>query len=152
MKIIYLTQGKATIVDDGDYEWINQWKWYYNGRYAVRTIRLTDGGRVTIFMHRVILNPLDEMFTDHINHDRLDNRRSNLRACTRSQNLANSVRATNNRSGKKGVTWDKQSNKWISQVGYHRKHINLGRFDKLEDAASAYQIKAKELFGEFYNE
>jgi len=89
MRQIELTQGKFSIIDDEDFEYISQWKWYYlNLGYAVRK----SGGRANqklVYMHRAIMCPPDELDIDHINRNRLDNRRSNLRICTRKENLAN---------------------------------------------------------------
>lgn len=100
-------------------------------------------------MHLSVMGHPYGMKTDHVNRNTLDNRRSNLRVCTHSQNLANSVRAINNRSGKKGVCWKKENNKWCVQIGYHGVRTHVGYYDSIEDAAMAYDNKAKELFGEF---
>lgn len=82
---------------------------------------------------------------DHINGDKGDNRMANLRAATRSQNLANT------RKGKpfKGVSWATKRSTWIAQIVCNGKHHWLGEFDTPEAAAAAYQTKAKALFGEF---
>src|SRR4030066_2184242 len=112
MKEIKLTRGKVAIVDDEDYEWINQWKWHCNGQgYAERHCDI-PGKRTMIKMHRLILNTPNGMETDHINHNRLDNRKSNLRVRTRSQNAINTPIRSSNTSGKKGVDWKKNVGKW----------------------------------------
>ncbi len=87
MKEIPLTQGKVALVDDEDYEYLTQWKWCYN-RYAVRCIG-PKNHRQRIAMHQVILNPPEGLETDHIDRNKLNNQRSNLRAVTRSENMQN---------------------------------------------------------------
>ena len=92
MKKIELTQGKFALVDDEDFEWLNQWKWYANHLgytwYVVRSVRY-DNEVKAILMHRSILNAKIGEEIDHINHNGLDNRKKNLRICTRSQNNMN---------------------------------------------------------------
>lgn len=148
MRTIHLTKGQFVQVDDRDYEFLNQWKWRCNGHYAVRTI--TKPKRYTILMHRLILECMgNENFelSDHINGDKLDNRRVNLRPATRSQNMWNSRKQVNNTSGAKGVT--KHQGKWRADIGINGKRRYLGHFDSVKAAAAAYSIAAKELYGEF---
>lgn len=89
------------------------------------------------------------METDHINGDRLDNRKENLRICTRVQNFQNMKMHIDNTSGFKGVSWDSEREKWISQIftGGHTKF--LGRFEDSEKAARVYDDAARKYFGEF---
>ena len=89
---------------------------------------------------------------DHINGDPLDNRIENLREATIQQNGCNRGKNKNNSSGYKGVTWHKANKKWLAQIMHNGKNIYLGCFDLLEDAAEAYQAKAKELHGEYYHD
>jgi len=147
MKEIPLTQGRFTIVDDEDFEWANQWKWYLNtSGYAVRVDYHQQ--KRTIYLSRMICHTPIEMETDHINGNRLDNREINLRICTRTQNRQNRIIHKNNSSGYKGVTFDKRKRKWCAQIKCS-KHIHLGYFDCLKDAARAYDLAAKKYFGEF---
>ena len=88
MKAILLTQGKCAIVDNQDFNFINRWKWYFSGRYAVRGVWIDKKVKI-VRMHRVLLNIPSNKECDHINGDKLDNRRSNLRVCTRSDNGKN---------------------------------------------------------------
>jgi len=99
-------------------------------------------------LHRDILKCSDDFEIDHINGDRLDNRRSNLRIATRSENSCNTVRK-NNLSGQKGVSYLKHNKKWIAQISKNRKKYYLGCFESKFDAIKVYQDKAKELHGEF---
>lgn len=151
-KEIPITKEKVALVDDEDFELLSRYKWYCQGMpggdKAARH-PLGNNKRSTILMHRVIMGAPDNVFVDHINHNTLDNRRSNLRICTNSENQHNRVRSINNTSGYKGVTWNKKTQKWLSRV-----HLNgichvLGSFDDIKDAARAYDKFAKESFGEF---
>ena len=94
-KEIKLTKGFVAIVDDEDYEWLSQWKWHYD-KYACR--RKSTGYKQSkiVFMHREILGYEGELDVDHINKDRIDNRKCNLRLATRSQNLANTMKKSLN--------------------------------------------------------
>jgi hypothetical protein len=148
MKEIKLTQGKVTVVDDEDYEWLNQWKWHYAGGSALRNIVKNKKWK-SIWMHRLIMNTPDDLYVDHINHNRLDNRKKNLRICTTGQNNRNSLKRKNNKSGYKGVYWKKQSKKWCAEIGINNERMYLGLFVDIKDAVNAYNRKAKELHGEF---
>jgi hypothetical protein len=147
MKKIALTQGKYALVDDADFEYLNQFKWCINNSgYAVRR----TGGRkakLTI-MHRVLMGAQDGQEVDHANRDKLDNRMSNLRFVTRAQNIANTPLNRRNISGLKGVSWNKAKGKWQVRIGFMGNTISLGyHHDKIE-AAKRYNNKALELYGE----
>lgn len=150
MKEIQLTQGQKAIVDDEDFEGLMKFRWYatfqprHNGYYAVRW----EEGK-TIRMHRQIISAHLGQCVDHKNQDSLDNRRENLRFCSNSQNMANQGLYQNNSSGLKGVDWHASRQKWRSYIRFKRKKIYLGSFDVKQDAADAYDAKARELFGEF---
>lgn len=102
-KKIKLTQGKHAIVDDEDFERLSQYKWYYHHEgYAVRNSKENMRRRL-ISMHRIINNTPDGKVTDHINGDKLDNRKSNLRSCTHAENARNSKLRSDSSSGMKGV-------------------------------------------------
>lgn len=149
-KQIPLTQGLLATVDDADFEWLNQWKWYAAkiGKtfYAVRA----DGKfpfRKHIYMHTEIMSTPKGMKTDHRDHDGLNNTRVNLRNCTHAQNQQNRDRLPNNTSGYKGVSWNK--GKWQAHISVDNKLIGLGRFSDVKDAARAYNEAAKNFYGEF---
>ena len=150
MKYIQLGRSpKKAVVDDDDYELLNQYKWHCNpDGYAVRNVWNSRKCK-TISMHRFIINTPDGMLTDHINHDRLDNRRSNLRVCSLSQNHINLRNTINRTSGKRGVSWDKKSRKWRAQIELSGTKYHLGFYDEIDEAHQIYLNKAKELFGEF---
>jgi HNH endonuclease/AP2 domain len=85
---------------------------------------------------------------DHKNRIQSDNRWGNLRACDRSQNMGNSFKSSNT-SGIKGVVWDSDRSKWRAQIRINGKKVNLGRFDKIDDAQYAHNFAAQLAFGEF---
>jgi len=156
MKKIPLTQGKFALVDDEDFEWLNQWKWYYSkvgkdgiGGYAMRKFRV-NGKQKTIRMHRLINNTPDGMDTDHDNGNKLDNRRKNLRDATTSQNQINRKKGRGNYSSRfKGVFWHKVTKKWHAQITLNGKRIHLGLFVSELAAAAAYDEAAIKFHGEF---
>ena len=157
MKTIPLTQGKVAIVDDRDYKWLSQFKWraQKSGKrpdsfYAVRNVTINKR-RTTIQMHRQIMDPPQGVEIDHRNNNGLDNRRCNLRFCTRSQNMANSRGHRRRFSSFKGVSFHKEYKKWRAIITQNKKNHHLGFFRSQVRAAKAYDDKAKELFGEFAN-
>lgn len=147
-RLIKLTKGKSAIVDAVDYEYLNQWKWNFDGNYA----RRNDHGEY-ILMHRLINKTPKGLDTDHINQIKLDNRRSNLRTVTHQMNIANRNKFKNNTSGYIGVTHDKTTTnvfkKWASRIRINGKLIYLGRFINPKEAALAYNQAAKQYFGEY---
>lgn len=147
MKTIGLTQGQFTLVDDEDFEWLNQWKWYAqkssNTCYAIR------GVGVATLMHRIILKAERNQIIDHINGDGLDNQKSNIRLCNHLQNNANRRKIKNCSSIFKGVCWSKSCNKWVASIACNQKKHHLGCFNSEIDAAKSYDDKALQLYGEF---
>lgn len=148
MKEIQLSQGQVSVVDDNDYEWLNQWKWHVtrklSGIYYV--VRKLSAYTPAIWMHREIVGAIKGEFVDHANGDTLDNTRGNLRKATASQNAMNRKKVG---LGYKGTHWSKVNRRWFATIEKDGKKIHLGCFGTSEDAAHAYDEKAKELFGEF---
>ena len=149
VKKIKLTKGYITLIDDEDYERVSKHSWYINkGSYAESTIN-NKGVR----LHRFILNPPEGMLIDHINGDGLDNRKENLRIASPRQNQANSLGKPINRKSKyKGVIYypNAHKRKWRARLFISKhKSIHLGFFSSEEEAAKAYDVKSKELYGEF---
>lgn len=167
MKEIKLTQNQVTLVDDIDFEYLNQWKWCAvkrknGGFYATRRITLwsneehkyqrNEGKRKyqIILMHVLLLNTPKDKDTDHRNGNSLDNQRHNLRICERWQNIANKSKTTKPTSSQyKGVSWNSSINKWIASIMKDCKAIHLGCFIDEEKAARIYDQAALEYFGEF---
>ena len=153
MKKIPLTQGKFAIVDDGDFEELSKHKWCImkSGRNAFRAVRgiWKNERRITVYMHRVVMNAPKNLDVDHINHNPLDNRKCNLRVCTKSQNQHNQQLHKDGSSRFKGVSINRQVNKWAAAIKFKSKSISIGLFGSEVEAAKAYDEKAKELFGEY---
>ena len=154
MREIRLTQGKVALVDDIDFEYLDQWKWYahkgHNTFYALRRAPCPNRGR--ILMHRVILEGMDfKDFkeTDHIDGDGLNNQRNNLRPATHQQNQANRKINKDNKIKQKGVWWSKRAKKWTAQIRINYKRIHLGYFDELIDAVKAYNRAAEKYQKDF---
>lgn len=135
MKKIKLTKGKYALVDDGDFNWLNQWKWWLNTTgYAYTSMILENEGRKKVFMHRFINKTPSGLQTDHINRNRLDNRRNNLRTVTPSQNNYNLSIRSDNKSGYKGVVWRKTFNRWVSYINVKGIQVYLGCFKNKSEA------------------
>ena len=156
MKQIELTQGKVAIVDNADYNWLNQYRWFvYKAQtgsfYAIRHSPTKNGKRHTIYMSRQILGLAfgDKRQGDHIDHNTLDNQRINLRICSRQENQRNRNLVSNTSSRFKGVNWHRRSRKWMARIGINRKRIHLGCFVDEEMAALAYDMVARKVFGKF---
>ena len=154
MKEIQLTQGKVALVDDEDFEWLNQWKWGVDkDSYAMREGPRNGEYRTTLKMHRLIAGLIkgDGMCVDHINGNKLDNRRENLRVCSRSENQHNQRLSKANTSGFKGVHFHKATRKWMARIKISSKIKYIGTFDTPEAAHEAYCKSAIALHGEFAN-
>lgn len=156
MKQIELTKGKFTIVDDEDYEDLMKLKWHVNqGGYAVRMIKhpTKSGKQVVLQMHRYLMGLThgDQRHVDHIDVDRLNNTRANLRICTYVENARNKSKPSHNTSGFKGV-YAYYGGRWRAAISSgKRKYVHLGVFDTPEAAHAAYCQAADRLYGEFSN-
>ena len=151
MKLIQLTQGYFTKVDDGDFEKLIKYKWHVSpgGRLKKypRAVRGNHSGNY-FHMSRQIMNCPKSMVVDHINRDTLDNRKCNLRIVNRSQNLINSG-YRKNLSGFKGVTWHNQNKKWQAKIIVKGKQIYFGLYDDKIKAAKSYDKNVTKLFGKY---
>ncbi len=145
----YTFKGEEFYFDLEDYDKIKDYCWFMdNNGYIVAKIR---GSKKYTRLHRVVLNCVKYTPVDHKSgkDTRNDNRKSNLRICTYSQNGMNRNTLSNNTSGVSGVTWHKQKNKWQAYITVNKRQIHLGYFDKFEDAVKARKEAEEKYFGEF---
>lgn len=151
MAEIKLTKGLYAIVDDEDFEMLNQYKWHSNVGYAARTIKANP--KKTVLMHRFIINAPKGTCVDHINTNKLDNRKANLRLADKSKNSMNRVVSNYSTTGFKGVhfykAYKKYKKPYQAYITANKKRINLGYFETAVDAAKAYNEAALIYHGEF---
>jgi hypothetical protein len=145
MKSIPLTQGKIALVDDEDFEYLNQFKWSARqGKstwYAVRHDRSIPF-RKFFYMHRQIMNAPKGMDVDHLDGDGLHNWRGNLRVCSHLENQRNRKRQKNNTTGYIGVSGTKCKT-YTATIWVSGKRNHLGSFRSPEEAARAYDKEAR---------
>lgn len=156
-KKILLTKGQFTFVDKEDFERVNQFKWYALqdriGFYAERKEKDKDGKfTIHLKLQNYIMHPPKGMIVDHINGDKLDNRKINLRVCTYSQNQMNRKVPVNNKTGYKGVDFYKKNGKFRAMIFVSSKRLFIGYYDTAKEAAKAYNLKAIECFGAYAKE
>lgn len=152
MKYIYLCgnkgEGKFAIVEDDDFDRVNKYKWHLHPcGYAIGR----PGAKNKILLHRFIMDAQKGEDIDHINGNKLDNRRNNLRACSRTQNKQNQHKVMS-ASGFKGVSRAGKAyktKKWIATIRNNGKQINLGYFETSHQAAVVYDFWATYFFGKY---
>lgn len=154
MKVITLTRGAQAIVDDEDFEELSKYKWNFNGRYATRQSKMKgseDGKQHPILMHRQIMCAPKGITVDHINCNKLDNRKCNLRFATMRQQNINQPKRTGARCLHKGVYWREPDGK-KRKVGHWRVVVDkkeTAPIETFEEAVALYRKLAEEKFGEF---
>lgn len=146
----YLDNGDKFIFDKEDYDLIKD-KWWVIDKdgYVICKNDNLPHGKSSIRLSRLVMNCYDDNKVDHINHDIKDNRKSNLRIVSSSQNGMNRKLNSNNTSGISGVHWNKGEEKWIARIGVDGKRIHLGSYDSFEDAVTARKTAEDKYFGEF---
>lgn len=151
-QLIQLGKKGFTKVDKDDFVKFSKFKWWVtklaNGTFPRAYRSVQKNGKVTrIYLSREILNAPKGVFVDHINGDSLDNRKLNLRLSNSFQNNCNRKPMSNNKSGFKGIYQSK--GKYMARITKNKKRYFIGTFLNKEDAAKAYDVMAKKLFGNF---
>lgn len=155
MKLIHLSQGQFTVVDDRDFSLVNQFQWYTRKRsdgkgfYVVFMGTKPDGKPGQIFMHNLIMKPEPGFRIDHRDGNGLNNTRLNLREATQQQNCFNRIKHKALSSSFKGVSFDTKSGKWRTRITYNGKTISLGHYQSEEKASRVYRAAASIHFGSF---
>ena len=143
--------GKEFYFDKEDYDLVKDYCWDIdNSMGYVKTIdKINHAGK--LYLHRLIMRCTkgDGVIIDHINRNKIDCRKSNLRIVNNSQNAMNSCIRSDNTSGVKGVYWNKKRNKWSARITANKQDIFLGNYNELEDAENARKIGEEEYFGEY---
>jgi len=136
--VLYNREHKAVakaLIDKEEYIKVKNYKWHYKDY-----VKTNSNGSI-LKLHQLILGKKEGFDIDHIDHCKTDNRKHNLRHCTRSQNLMNRK--------SKGYFWDKRRNKWLAQIKINNKNIYLGLFKIKQEAINARRKAEKKYFGEF---
>ena len=151
MTYLPLSQGYVAIVDDEDFDYLVQYSWYAkkaSGRkgsqYYAQNWKLGK-------MHRFIMKCPKGMQVDHINHNPMDNRKSNLRICTLKENLYNRRRKPHPKTNSRYLGVFPSGKKWVASIGVNYKKIHIGTFTTADDAAKAYDREARKHFGQYAN-
>lgn len=152
MKYINLSgkhaRGRSVVVDDEDYNYLSQWTWFVTKKgngYPARTKHNKNKPDKTIFMHRIINKTPEGKQTDHINRNKLDNRKENLRTVNNTMNQINKGLQKNNVSGYPGVS-KRPNGKWWARLYYNGKMFSLGCYEKIQDAVEARKVAEREVW------
>ena len=149
---VTLTKGYEAIIDADDVPIVAGWNWCAEVRphtiYARRNDH-SNGRAKTIFLHRVIMSNPESLDIDHISGDGLDCRRSNMRTATRAENMFNMKIKPSNKSGFKGVHWNKEKGKWQARITVNYKGKHLGYFADPKDGHHAYIKASAQYHGAF---
>ena len=145
----HLSNGDVVTFDTEDYDKIKEYRWSKSGKTHVQCSKWNGTKYVTLYIHRLIMDCPDGMVVDHINGDKLDNRKCNLRVCTQQENSWNARISSRNKYGYKGVYFDARNNSYTARVNIGKKTHHIGSFKTLTDAINARLTWEMEHWGEF---
>lgn len=157
MAELSIGKGKVTLVDDEDFYWLNQWRWQHidiKGKsYVFRSRRNNHLGLSNrAYLHRIVMRVEDSnIIVDHKFGNTLDNRKANLRMCTKEQNNRNTTSHKGSSSKYLGVSWDINRKKWQAAYMFKGKKVLTKRFNTEIEAAKAYDIAALQYAEDFAN-
>lgn len=146
-ELFIINQDYKAIVDDEDFERLSKFRWYSNENKNIKRSTWKRRTKDISLPEEIMQTP--RTLYDHIDNNPLNNQKSNLRKCTYKQNCYNTIKRKNTRSQYKGVSWNCGRNKWLASIAKDYTSYYLGYYESEIEAALAYNIKAKELFGEF---
>jgi HNH endonuclease len=148
--ILLRNTGRYAIVDDADFERLNQWGWAESpSGYVWRSVTVGPNKQGKVRMHRLVASTPTGLFTDHVNGDKLDNRRENLRVCTTAENGRNRGANRKSSSRYKGVSLRRSTGMWRASICLNGRSRHIGSFPSQEEAARAYNSAAAKHYGEF---
>ena len=149
--IAYDNKGCSFIFDKEDYDKIKPYYWrvHHNNFVSMTICNRKTKTNKQYLLHRFLMNPNDIQEVDHINHNPLDNRKSNLRVVIVAQNQMNSNRSIRNTSGIKGVNWNPKEKKWRVRISVNGKRISLGSFADYQDAVKCREEAEMKYYGEY---
>jgi hypothetical protein len=150
MRIIPVWQDREAIVDNADYDLLIQYPWHMHHEYAVTTLKvyLPNKRQTEISMQNMLFNLANGMELDHVDGNKLNNQRQNLRICTHADNCKNRGMRSDSQSGRKGVS-PIPGNKWRATINIGGKNIHLGCLSSIDEASDAYDRAATSQYGEF---
>lgn len=148
ISILTVNTGREILIEESDYNLISEYLWCESKEGYARTTSKSNKNK-SILMHRLIFGNRSPELIDHINGNKLDNRRCNLRGCSNSQNQMNRQVSKNKSSQYKGVHWASDRGKWRALIQKDKATYRLGDFETEDAAAIAYNEKALQLFGTF---
>lgn len=147
-RTVPLSDGSEAIVNIRDFTAVSKYYWNFNSKSDHSYVNARVDG-ITVRLHELIKRTPSGFVIDHRNGDRRDNRRNNLRVCRQRRNMCNLVKRKNCTSSKRGVSWHKDSSKWIAQITHAGVNEYIGSFLNEKEAAIAFDKRARKLFGTF---